>query len=101
MAVCYFILFVLCILILASHSLRTLEKVGGCFLLLILAISIYLSAIFIEENGTVRALRYVGYRECTESELYVMPDIEKDKLLKTYDFAEGTIYWKIDKQDTK
>lgn len=101
MVFCYVILFVLVGLILASQSLETVEKVGGCFLAFILTISIFVSSAFIEEKGKATALRAVGCREYTKSELYVMSDMEKDKLPKTYDFTKGTIYWKIDEQDTK
>ena len=101
MIFCYVILSVLVVLILASQSLEDAEKVGGCFLVFMLAISIFVSSASIEEKGKATALRAVGCREYTKSELYAMPDMEKDKLLKTYDFAKGTIYWKIDEQDTK
>ena len=101
MVFCYIILSVLVGLILASQSLEIVEKVCGCFLAFILTISIFVSSASIEEKGKATALRAVGCREYTKSELYAMPDMEKDKLLKTYDFAKGTIYWKIDEQDTK
>lgn len=101
MVFCYVILFALVGLILASQSLETVEKAGGCSLAFILTISIFVSSAFIEEKGKATALRAVGCREYTKSELYVMSDMEKDKLPKTYDFAKGTIYWKIDEQDTK
>lgn len=101
MVFCYVILFVLVGLILASQSLETVEKVGGCFLAFILTISILVSSAFVEEKGKATALRDVGCSEYTKSELYVMSDMEKDKLPKTYDFSKGTIYWKIDEQGTK
>lgn len=101
MVFCYVILLVLVGLILASQSLETVEKVGGCFLAFILVIGIFVSSAFVEEKGKATALRAVGCREYTKSELYVMSDMEKDKLPKTYDFSKGTIYWKIDEQDTK
>lgn len=96
MVFCYVILLVLVGLILASQSLET-----GCFLAFILVIGIFVSSAFVEEKGKATALRAVGCREYTKSELYVMSDMEKDKLPKTYDFSKGTIYWKIDEQDTK
>lgn len=101
MIFCYVILFVLVGLILASQSFDTVEKAGGCFLAFILTISIFVSSAFVEEKGKATALRAVGCREYTKSELYVMSDMEKDKLPKTYSFSKGTIYWKIDEQDTK
>ena len=101
MVFCYVILFVLVGLILASKSLETEEKVGGCFLAFILVIGIFVSSTFVEEKGKATALRALGCREYTKSELYVMSDMEKGKLLKTHDFAKGTVYWKIDEQDTK
>ena len=96
MIFCYVILFVIVGLILASPALETVEKVGGCLLAFILTISILVSSAFVEEKGKATALRAVGCREYTKSELYVMSDMEKDKLPKTYDFIKGTIYWKID-----
>lgn len=101
MIFCYVILLVLVGLILASHSLETTEKVGGCFLAFILVISIFVSSAFIEEKGKAVALRAVGCREYTKSELYVMSEMQKDQLPKTYDLSKGTIYWKVDEQDTK
>lgn len=101
MVFCYVVLLVLVGLILASQSLETVEKVGGCFLAFILALGIFVSSAFVEEKGKATALRAVGCREYTKSELYVMSDMEKDRLPKTYDFSKGTIYWKIDEQDTK
>ena len=101
MVFCYAILFVIVGLILASQSFDTVEKVGGCFLAFILAISILVSSAFVEEKGKATALRAVGCREYTKSELYVMSDMEKDRLPKTYDFSKGTIYWRIDEQDTE
>lgn len=101
MIFCYVILCVLVGLILVSKSLNAVEKVGGCFLASLLIISIFVSSAFIEEKGKANALRTLGCREYTKSELYMMSDMEKDKLPKTYDFGKGTIYWKIDEQDTK
>ena len=101
MIFCYVILFVIVGLILASQALETMEKVGGCLIAFILAISILISSAFVEEKGKAAALRAVGCREYTKSELYEMSDMEKDKLPKTYDFIKGAIYWKIDEQDTK
>ena len=101
MIVCYVILLVLVGLILASKSLNTGEKAGGFFLAFILAISILVSSVFVEEKGKATSLRALGCREYTKSELYVMSDMEKDRLPKTYDFSKGTIYWKIDEKDTK
>lgn len=101
MIFCYVILLVFVGLILASQSLESTEKAGGCFLAFILIISIFVSSAFIEEKGKAVALRFVGYREYTKSELYVMSEMQKDQLPKTYDLSKGTIYWKIDEQDTK
>ena len=101
MIFCYVILLVIVGLIFASQSFDTVEKAGGCFLAFILTISIFVSSAFVEEKGKATALRAVGCREYTKSELYVMSDMEKDKLPKTYSFSKGTIYWKIDEQDTK
>lgn len=101
MVFCYVILFIIVGLILASQSLETVEKAVECFLVFILTISVFISSAFVEEKGKAKALRALGYREYTKSELYVMSDMEKDKLPKTYDFGKGTIYWKIDEQDTK
>lgn len=102
MVFCYIIVFVLVGFVLASQSLEIVEKVGGCFLAFMLIISMFISSVYIEEKGKTTALRAVGYREYTKSELYVMSDMEKDKLPKTYDFGgEGTVYWKIDEQETK
>ena len=101
MVFCYVILFVLVGLILASQSLGTVEKVGGCFLAFILTISIFVSSTFVEEKGKATALRSLGCREYTKSDLYVMSDMEKDKLPVTFDIVKGTIYWKIDEQDAK
>lgn len=101
MVFCYVILFILVGLISTSQSLKIIEKTVECFLAFILTISIFISSAFVEEKGKAKALRALGYREYTKSELYVMSDMEKDKLPKTYDFGKGTIYWKIDEQDTK
>lgn len=100
MVFCYVILLVLTGLILASQSLETMEKVGGCFLAFMLAISIFVLSASVEEKGKATALRAVGCREYTKSELYIMSDMEKDKLPKTYDFSKGTVYWKLNEQDT-
>ena len=100
MVFCYIILFVLVGLILASQSFEIEEKVGGCLLALILTISIFVSSAFVEEKGKTTALKALGCREYTKSELYVMSDMEKDKLPKTYDFNKGTVYWRID-DDTR
>lgn len=91
----YVILFIYVGLILKLLSLKTVQKVGVCFLAFILMISIFVSSIFVEEKGKATALKEVGYRECTKSELYVMSDMEKDKLPKTYDVSKGIIYWKL------
>ena len=101
MIFCYVVVFVLFCLILASQALETIEQVGGCALAFILAISIFVSSLFVEERGKAAALRAVGCREYTKSELYEMSDMEKDKLQKTYSFSKGTIYWKIDEQGIK
>lgn len=101
MILCYVILLVLAGLTLASRSLDITEKVGGCTLAFILAVSIFISSAFVEEKGKATALKALGCREYTKSELYVMSDMEKDKLPKTYDFNKGNVYWKIDEQDTK
>lgn len=101
MIFCYVILLVLVGLILASQSLKITEKVGGCFLALTLVISILVSSASIEEKGKAAALRAVGCREYTKSELYVMSEMQKDQLPKTFDLIKGTIYWKVDEQDTK
>lgn len=101
MIFCYVILFVLVGLILAPQSSEIVKKVCGCFLAFILAVSIFISSAFVEEKGKATALKALGCREYTKSELYVMSDMEKDKLPKTYDFNKGTVYWKIDEQDTK
>lgn len=96
MAFCYVVLLILVGLILASRSLENVEKVGGCFLAFILALSIFVSSVFVEEKGKATTLRVIGCREYSKSELYVMSDMEKDKLPKTYDIVKGTVYWKID-----
>ena len=96
MVFCYVILLVLVGLILDSQSLEITEKVVGCSLAFILTIFIFISSAFAEEKGKATALRALGYKEYTKSELYIMSDMEKDKLPKTYDFGKGTIYWKID-----
>lgn len=95
MIFCYVILFILVGLLLTSRSLGTVEKAGGCFFAFILIISIFVSSAYVEEKGKATALKEVGYTECTKEELYVMSDMEKDKLPKTYDFSKKTIYWKI------
>ena len=95
MIFCYVILSIFTGLILTSQSLRTVEKVCICFFAFILIISISVSSAFVEEKGKATALKAVGYTECTKEELYVMSDMEKDKLPKTYDFNKGTIYWKL------
>lgn len=101
MVFCYVILFILVGLILASRSLGTVNKVGGCFLAFILTICIFVSSAFVEEKGKATALRSLGCREYTKAELYVMSDMDKDKLPKTYSFSKGATYWKIDEQDAK
>lgn len=95
MIFCYIILFIFVGLILKLLSLTTVQKVGVCFFAFILMFSIFISSAFVEEKGRVIALKEVGYTECTKEELYVMSDMEKDKLPKTYDFSKGTIYWKL------
>lgn len=101
MAFCYVVLLVFVGLILASQSLETVEKVRGCFFACILALGICVSSVFVEEKGKATALRAVGCVEYTKSELYVMSDMEKDRLLRTYDFSKGTIYWRTDEQSTE
>lgn len=95
MIFCYIILFIFVGLILKLLPLETMEKVGVCFFAFILMFSIFVSSEIVKEKGRVIALKEVGYRECTKEELYVMSDMEKDKLPKTYDFSKGTIYWKL------
>lgn len=103
MVFCYAILAVLVSLILASKSIEitAMDKVAACILAFMLAVSIFVLSAFVEEKGKATALRAVGWREYTKSELYVVSDMEKDKLPKTYDFIKGTVYWRIDEQDTK
>lgn len=95
MSFCYIILFIFVGLILENLSLETVQKVGVCFFAFIIMLSIFISSELVEEKGRVIALKEVGYRECTKEEVYVMSDMEKDKLPKTYDFSKGTIYWKL------
>lgn len=101
MIFCYAVLFVLVGLVLTSQALETEKKVIGGAIAFVLAISMFVSSVFIEEKGKATALRAVGCREYTKSEIYEMSDMEKDKLSKTYDLNRGTIYWRINEQDTK
>ena len=97
----YIILLFIIGLIFASKTLENIEKFAGFFLVFILAIGFFVSSIFIEEKGKVTVLRALGYREYTKNELYIMSNMQKDQLPKTFDLVKGTIYWKIDEQNIK
>ena len=95
MIFCFIILAFMVILTVVS-TLNNLDKVIAVTLIALLAIGIPFAAAFREEKGKATALREVGYTPYTKTELCEMSEAEKDKLPKTYDDWEGTIYWRID-----